>query len=227
MTRSCLALVGFLCAATTAAADDWPGWMGSQRDGVYRETGVIDEVPKDGLRVKWRKPIHGGFAGPAVADGRVFVYDFRRKDTAKVVNNLGGGNVVGQERLLALDEKTGEKLWQHSYECAYTIDYPYGPRCTPSIDGDRVYILGSEGDLQCLRVEDGELIWSRHLQRDFGAKVQRWGFASHPLIDGDFVYTMVGGTGQAVVAFDKLTGVQLWEHDLPYQKRKNIISVAA
>ncbi len=211
MTRSCLALVGFLCAATTAAADDWPGWMGSQRDGVYRETGVIDEVPKDGLRVKWRKPIHGGFAGPAVADGRVFVYDFRRKDAAKVVNNLGGGNVVGQERLLALDEKTGEKLWQHSYECAYTIDYPYGPRCTPSIDGDRVYILGSEGDLQCLRVEDGELIWSRHLQRDFGAKVQRWGFASHPLIDGDFVYTMVGGTGQAVVAFDKLTGKTRWK----------------
>ena len=113
IARNCFALVGLLFGVTTACADDWPGWMGARRDGVYRETGIIDEVPGDGLRVKWRQPIHGGYAGPAVADGRVFVYDFRRKDGKKVVNS--GGNVVGQERLLVLDEKKGEQLWQHSY----------------------------------------------------------------------------------------------------------------
>ena len=211
MTRCYLPLVGFLCVATTAFADDWPGWMGEQRDGVYRETGIVDEVPSDGLPIKWRQPIHGGYAGPAVADGHVFVYDFQRKDRVKVTNSLEGGNVAGRERLLVLDEKTGALRWEHAYDCTYSVDYPYGPRCTPTIDDDRVYILGSEGDLKCLRVEDGKVVWSRHLQRDFGVKVQRWGFASHPLIVDDLLYTMVGGPGQAVVAFDKVTGETRWK----------------
>ena len=211
IARVHLALIGVLLAPVVARPDDWPGWMGPQRDGVYRETGIVNKVPPEGLPVKWRKPIHGGFAGPAVAAGRVFVHDFRRNDGAKVANSLKGGKVDGKERLLVLDERTGEQLWQHSYRCTYTVDYPYGPRCTPEIDGDRVYLLGSEGDLKCLQVEDGKVVWSRHLQRDFGAKVQMWGFASHPLIVDDLLYTMVGGDGQAVVAFDKSTGRTRWK----------------
>ncbi len=185
--------------------------MGTLRDGVYRETGIIDEVPADGLRIKWRKAIHGGYAGPAVADGRVFVFDYQRKSGEAVNNPELRPELTGIERLVALDTSTGDLLWEHSYDCPYTISYPAGPRCTPSIDGDRVYTLGAEGDLKCLQVSDGQIVWSRNLPADFDVDVPLWGFASHPLIDGDLLYTMVGGEGQGIVAFDKMTGKVRWQ----------------
>ena len=204
----------FAFAAVSPApvlADDWSGWMGSFRDGVYRETGIIDEVPSGGLPVKWRQPIHGGYAGPAAADGRVFVFDFE-KLTGKAFNDPSArAEVAGRERLLALDAKTGRTLWQHAYDCEYSISYPAGPRCTPTVDDDRVYILGSQGDFKCLNVADGQVRWSRNLVDDFGAEVPLWGFSSHPLVDGELVYSMVGGDGQAIVAFDKMTGQVRWK----------------
>ena len=190
---------------------DWGQWMGANRDGVYNETDVIDEIPKEGLKVKWRTPIHGGYAGPAVADGKVFVFDYDKSE-GKAFNDPGKrATVNGTERLLALDAETGEELWKHQYECPYSISYPAGPRCTPTVDGELVYILGSEGDLRCLRTSDGSLIWKKNFKTDFGAEVPLWGFASHPLIDGDTLYTMVGGKGQGVVAFDKLSGDVKWK----------------
>jgi outer membrane protein assembly factor BamB len=194
-----------------ALADDWAGWMGSSRDGVYRETGIIDEVPADGLKVKWRKPIESGYAGPAAAGGRVFVFDYQQQ-SGEAFNNPGQrANLKGKERLTAFDAASGNQLWQHSYDCPYSISYPNGPRCTPTIDGDHVYILGSEGDLNCLRTGDGEVVWARSLKRDLGAEVPIWGFAAHPLVDGDLLYTMVGGSGQGVVALDKNTGEVRWK----------------
>ncbi|GAA5508491.1 PQQ-binding-like beta-propeller repeat protein [Novipirellula caenicola] len=198
-------------SSTHAVADDWPGWMGPSRDGIYRETGIIDAVPDSGLTVKWRTPIAGGYAGPAVADGRVFVFDYK-KTAGEAFNDAGKrANLKGQERLTALDAETGKPLWQHAYDCPYSISYPAGPRCTPTVDGDLVYILGSEGDLRALRVADGEVVWKRNLPKDLGAEVPIWGFAAHPLIDGDTLYTMVGGQGQSIVAFDKLTGDVKWK----------------
>lgn len=195
----------------SALADDWPGWMGPSRDGVYRETGIIDEVPDSGLSVKWRKPVAGGYAGPAAADGRVFVFDYERQ-SGEAFNDPGArATLQGQERLTALDAATGKQLWQHAYDCAYSISYPAGPRCTPTVDGEHVYTLGSQGDLHCLRVGDGDLVWSRSLKRDFNAEVPIWGFAAHPLVHGDLLYTMVGGTGQGIVALDKLTGEVRWK----------------
>lgn len=205
------ATVAFLMPASAGFADDWPGWMGPTRDGVYRETGIIDEVPSDGLKIKWRVPIEGGYAGPAAADGRVFVFDYQ-KESGEAVNDPGKrAELRGKERLTVLDAASGSELWQHVYDCPYSISYPAGPRCTPTVDGDHVYILGSEGDLRCLRVSDGEVVWSRSLKGDFGAEVPIWGFAAHPLIDGDLLYTMVGGAGQGVVAFDKKTGDVRWK----------------
>ena len=204
-----LSVAAFL--SSTAIGDDWSGWMGSSRDGVYRETGIIDEVPASGLKVKWRKPIESGYAGPAASAGRVFVFDYQ-KQSGESFNNPGQrANLKGKERLTAFDAATGNQLWQHSYDCPYSISYPNGPRCTPTIDGDHVYILGSEGDLNCLRVSDGEVVWTRSLKQDFGAEVPIWGFSSHPLVDGDLLYTMVGGPGQGVVAFDKKTGEVRWK----------------
>lgn len=208
---SVFTLVATCLLSLPAQADDWPGWMGSSRDGVYRETGIIDEIPEAGLKIKWRKPIQGGYAGPAVADGRVFVFDYEQASEKGINDPNQRSDVKGRERLTALGTSTGRQLWQYAYDCPYSISYPAGPRCTPTVDGDHVYILGSQGDLKCLSVQDGAVVWSRSLTGELGAEVPMWGFASHPLIDGDLLYTMVGGTGQGIVAFDKQTGQVRWK----------------
>ncbi|MCM2373203.1 PQQ-binding-like beta-propeller repeat protein [Aporhodopirellula aestuarii] len=194
-----------------AHADDWSGWMGDSRDGVYREEGIIDQIPDAGLTVLWRTPIAGGYAGPSVVDNRVFVFDYEKQSGEAFNSPNERASVTGKERLTALDAATGQVIWQHEYECAYSISYPAGPRCTPTVDGDRVYSLGSEGDLHCVDVKTGEVVWSKSLKKDFGATVAIWGYASHPLVAGDLLYTMVGGEGQGIVAFDKLTGEVRWK----------------
>ena len=194
-----------------AGAEDWPQWMGTNRDGVVRETGIIAAIPAEGLPIKWRVPIAGGYSGPAVVDGKVLVFDYA-KAAGEVTNNPGERvELSGQERLTALDAATGEQLWQHAYDCPYSISYPAGPRCTPTVHDGLVYSLGAEGDLRCLRVADGTLVWQTNLKEQFGVEAPIWGFASHPLVDGDLLYTMVGGDGQALVAFDRLTGEVRWK----------------
>jgi outer membrane protein assembly factor BamB len=193
------------------AAEDWAGWMGSSRDGVYREGGIVDKIPEGGLPIKWRMPVAAGYAGPAVADGVVFVFDYLVR-SGKVINDPGQRpELSGKERLQAFSAETGEKIWEYAYDRPYKISYPAGPRATPTVDGGYVYLLGAEGDLTCLSASDGGLAWHRHLPSDFGAEVPIWGFAAHPLIDGDLLYTMVGGIGQGVVAFEKSTGKVRWK----------------
>lgn len=200
-----------LCLVQNVAADDWSGWLGDSRDGVYRETGIVDEIPESGLPVKWRRPIGVGYAGPAISDGKVFVFDYEIK-SGKVLNDPGTrAEIQGKERLTIFDAESGKQIQSFSYPRPYAISYPSGPRCTPTVDGDRVYLLGAEGDLHCLNVQTCEVIWKRNLPEDFGAEVPIWGFAAHPLVDGDLVYTMVGGDDQAIVAMDKLTGEVRWK----------------
>ena len=194
-----------------ASADDWSGWMGNLRDGVYRETGIVDEVPESGLKIKWRKPISMGYAGPAAAGNHVYVFDYKVESGAAFNEPGQRATLNGKERLIALDADSGNQIWQYQYDCPYSISYPNGPRCTPTVDGDHVYILGAEGDLKCLRTGDGTLVWERSLKRDFGVEVPIWGFSSHPLVDGELLYTMVGGTGQGIVAFDKRSGEVRWK----------------
>jgi outer membrane protein assembly factor BamB len=192
-----------------AGGDDWPQWMGEKRDNTWRETGLIDEFPAGGPKVAWRSPIAGGYAGPAVANGRVFVADYFTKDHIRA-ENFERKNFTGIERLLCFDEATGQPLWKHEYPVEYTISYPAGPRCTPNVDGDRAYFLGAEGHLTCLQVGDGKLVWGLDLKAEFGAKVPLWGFAAHPLIDGDKLITLAGGAGAHAVALDKHTGKEIW-----------------
>lgn len=197
-------------ADSTLKAEDWPQWMGPNRNGTYSEAGLIEAAPASGLKLKWRAPIAAGYAGPAVADGRVFVTDYV-KTSGTATNNPGGRDKLeGSERILCLDEATGEVLWKHEYNRPYNLSYPNGPRATPTVDEDRVYVLGAEGDLTCLNVESGEVVWQRQLAEEYKTEAPIWGYAAHPLVHGDLLYTLAGGEGSAVVALDKKTGKQVW-----------------
>jgi outer membrane protein assembly factor BamB len=206
------ALSLLLLIAFTASADDWPQWLGPKRDSVWRESGIVEKLPAGGPKLRWRTPIAGGYAGPAVANGRVYVMDRVLKPGAEApANQFARGQTPASERVLCLDETTGKIVWQHEYDCAYTVSYPAGPRTTAAIDGGKVYTLGAEGNLFCLNADDGKVVWSRDLKKDYSIDVTPvWGFASNPLIDGRKLISFVGGEGTALVAFDKETGKELW-----------------
>jgi outer membrane protein assembly factor BamB len=185
--------------------EDWPEVGGKGRQSVWNETGILETFPRDGLKVLWRTPIRAGYTGPAVSNGRVFVLDW--VETKKP---------TGTERALALDEKTGRVLWTHEWPADYRgISWPTGPRATPTVDGDRVYVAGADGKLFCLNVQSGAVLWQKVYAKDYGADRMKWGFdwgyASAPLVDGDRLIAMVDGRSDArVVAFNKMTGAELW-----------------
>jgi outer membrane protein assembly factor BamB len=197
---------------TPARADDWPQWMGPRRDGVWRETGIVDKFPRDGPKVLWRTKIGAGYAGPAVANGHVFVTDHVLAPDAKYpASGFSGPTVPGKERVLCLDEKTGAVVWTHEYDCTYKqLGYCKGPRTTPAIQGGKVYSLGAMGHLFCLDEKTGKPIWSKDLMKEYGAPLQTWGFSAHPLVDGNKLICVVGGNGSIAVAFNKDTGKELW-----------------
>ena len=187
-------------------AEDWPEWRGEGRRGVWSETGILEKFPEDGLEFKWRTPIRSGYAGPAVADGRVFVLDYQQKP--------GTQTMEGTERVLCLDEKTGLVLWTHEWPTSYPmlmVSYATGPRATPTVDSDRVYVVGATGMLLCLKTETGKVVWKKNYVEDYGTSVPVWGVASAPLVDGGRLICVVGGEPNAkVMAFDKMTGKEIW-----------------
>ncbi|MAT74533.1 pyrrolo-quinoline quinone [Candidatus Poribacteria bacterium] len=215
-----------LSSINISQAEDWSQWLGNQRDGIWRETNIIQSFPADGLTPVWRTGIGGGYTSPAVANGRVFVMDRIKHDpelkkgkflhpaqppqNANFVRRL----LPGAERVLCLAEDTGRILWSQEYACPYrsVAIYAIGPRATPTVDGNRVYTLGAEGDLFCLETETGQVVWHRNVRDAYQVETPEWGFAAHPLIDGDRIICMVGGKGATVVAFNKLTGKEIWRN---------------
>jgi len=209
-------LIGILFAffsgftSSLVHADDWPQWMGPGRDNLWREQGVIDTIPATGLKTLWRTPVHGGYSGPAVAHGRVFVMDYVHSSGELKNNPNSRSQRQGRERVLCLAAEDGQIHWVHEYDCPYEISYPAGPRCTPTVDENRVYTLGAEGHLFCLDIETGQVIWSKDFRKDFSATIPLWGCAAHPLVYGDLLLCVVGGEGSVAVAFDKHTGAERW-----------------
>ena len=162
----CICFVVFTVAIRESAADDWPQWGGPKRDLVWRESGIVESLPSvdsaTGMLPRlWTAKIGSGYAGPAVANARVYVTD-RVAD-----HNL--------ERVLCFDANSGEQKWKHEYEAPYSISYPLGPRATPSVDGDRVYTLGAVGHLFCFDAASGKVIWQKHLPTEFGTQLPGMG----------------------------------------------------
>jgi len=218
MTQRIALALAFL-PICSARADDWPQWLGPQRDGVWREAGIIEKFPEGGPPVLWRHKIGAGYSGPAVADGRVYVMDRQLAAGAKnhdesMMPRRAPQPIAGTERVLCFDasggQQSGKLLWTHEYDCPYGVSYPAGPRATPVVADGRVYTLGTEGHLHCLNATDGKVVWSRDFKKDYGAKTPVWGHSAHPLLDGDKLICMVGGDGTTVVAFHKDTGKELW-----------------
>jgi outer membrane protein assembly factor BamB len=205
------ACILLLLAGGSLVAEDWPQWLGPGRDAVWRETGIVEKLPDGGPPVCWRTPIGAGYSGPIVAGGRVYVTDRQLPaETATPAGQPPHGPVLGKERVLCLNEADGAILWQHAYECPYTMSYSAGPRVAPLVSEGRVYALGAEGNLLCLDAANGRVVWSRDFKKDFGVKTPQWGFAGHPLLDGNRLICLVGGAGSTAVAFDKDTGKEVW-----------------
>ncbi|MEQ8848390.1 PQQ-binding-like beta-propeller repeat protein [Botrimarina sp.] len=200
-----------IAAAAPAIADDWPEWRGSNRDAIWREAGMPKEAPSGDVQPTWSTPANLGYAGPAVADGKVYLFEYERSEGSITDNPGARDNLEGVERLRCLDSATGRELWRYEYERPYFISYPSGPRCTPTVDGDRVYALGAEGDLTCLDTAEGTVVWKKNFKEAYAAPTPQWGHSAHPLVDGDFLYCLVGGEGSVVVAFDKRTGEEKWK----------------
>jgi len=194
----------------TASGDDWPQWLGPDRASIWHEDGIVDVFPEKGLKTRWRVPVGLGYAGPAVAGNRVYVFDYQHTG-GTLKNSPSGKNILqGRERLLCLDASSGKKVWEYGYPQFYNLSYAAGPRSTPTVYAGKVFILGAEGRLSCLNAETGDLVWQKDFKKDYGVATPIWGFSSHPLAKGDTLYSLVGGEGSVMVAFDLETGKEKW-----------------
>jgi outer membrane protein assembly factor BamB len=218
IVQSVLLIGGLVIGAVVVVAPagglgaDWPQWLGEDREGVWRETGLLERFPAGGPKVLWRAPLGVGNSGPAVARGRVYVMDRQRAlgaDGQPVPAEIG--KIPGKERVVCLGAADGKPVWEHAYDCPYSIAYPTGPRVTPLVHRGRVYTLGAMGDLHCLDAATGAVRWHKNLARAYKAAPPVWGWAASPLVDGDLLYCLAGGEGSAVVALNKDTGAEVWK----------------
>lgn len=200
--RCFVLLTCWLVPALEAVADEWPQWRGPQRDGLWRETGIIDEFKSDRLEAVWRQPISAGYSGPTVADGRVYITD-RIAEPAQI------------ERIHCFDWQTGEKAWSHQYPCDYSVGYTAGPRASVTVADGRAYALGAMGHFFCLDAKSGKVLWSHDLNDEYKIQATQrmpiWGIASSPLIYQDLVVVHIGAQENAsIVAFDRTSGEERW-----------------
>jgi outer membrane protein assembly factor BamB len=217
MTRTLLALVLGLGLASATTAADWPQWRGPARDGISKDTGLLLEWPEAGPPLRWKLDDVGtGYSSPAVVKGVVYVQTTREKE----------------EFALALDQKTGKDVWKTRIGGVGVNKGPQylGTRSTPTVDGDRVYCLASDGELNCLGT-DGKVRWHKNLAKDFGGRVGSdkfgWAYAESVLVDGDKVVCTPGGDEATLLALNKMTGEVVWKAQVPGDNGAEYSSIMA
>jgi outer membrane protein assembly factor BamB len=199
-------IVIFPCACAFAASTpsfDWPQFQGPDRNSVSKETGLLKQWPAEGPPLLWEiKTLGGGYSAPAVTEGKIFGMSDRGDD----------------EVVWCLSEADGKEIWVTKLGPAVHQGQPQGvqgPGATPTVDGDKLYVIGLGGDLVCLSVQDGKVVWRKSFVRDFGGRLPTWRFNESPLIDGDKVIGTPGGADATIVALDKLTGNTVWKAKVP------------
>ena len=195
MTRLFAPLFALLSIATIAAAADWPQFRGPKRDDVSQETGLLKSWPKDGPKLVWRvKGLGHGYSTVSVVGDRIYTL----------------GNFDRVSKILALSRDDGKIVWKAD------VGRSGGNLgCTPTVDGDRVYALGQEGDLVCVGTSDGQQIWHRDLLKEFNGSHGGWNYCESPLVDGDRLIVTPGGKDATMVALDKKTGETIWKCAIP------------
>lgn len=200
-----LATVALLLAIPAGAAPgDWPQWRGPDRDGTSPEAGLLQSWPEEGPPLVWRSEGLGtGFSSLSVVDGVIYTM----------------GDRDDQQWVVALSEADGTEIWRTAIGPPW-IDGYGGPRGTPTVDGARIYAMGTEGDLVCLDAETGAQLWRRSMTEDFGGQMSagqgvHWRYAESPLIDGDRVVVTPGARDGMIVALDKMDGSEIWRAAVP------------
>jgi len=207
-TRCLLLFVLMGTLAEFAAAEDWPRWRGPRGDGTWKAPALPDKFPEGGLRHVWKQPIGGGYAGIAVADGRLFTIDHE-----KVVPAPKAPEPDGHERVLCLSTEDGKPVWSHKYPTRYggLGGYNNGPRAMPTVHDGRVYTLGAVGHLFCFEAATGKVLWEKDLVKDFKATIPQWGLAGSPVMEGDRVIVQAGAAEDGcLIAFDRKNGKEVW-----------------
>jgi outer membrane protein assembly factor BamB len=201
--RLILAVAFGLAGVLAAGAADWPQWRGPHRNGIAAETGLLKEWPKAGPKLLWQiKDIGTGYSTPAVVGDRLYL-----------LSNKG----MNDEFVQALAVKDGAQVWATRLGKVgpnEMVDYR-AARSTPTVDGELLYALGSDGDLACVETAMGKMRWTKSLRTDFGGKPGFWAYAESPLIDGDVLVCTPGGPKATLVALNKKTGALIWECAVP------------
>lgn len=198
------------CLALSAAEGDWPQWRGPERTGLSNETGLLKQWPASGPPLLWKATGLGdGYSTPSVAAGRIYVLGTRG---GQPIQGKGKGAGPKDEYLLALKTSNGSIAWELKFGTT-AGGYP-GPRCTPTVDGNRVYALSSNGNLVCADTANGKLLWQKNLKTEFSGRSGGWAYTESPLIDSDRLICTPGGDTAPIVALDKATGEVIWKADL-------------
>jgi outer membrane protein assembly factor BamB len=187
--------IGSTLTSQAPPSTDWPQWRGPDRSGVSRETGLLKEWPKSGPPQIWSvSDLGSGYGSISTSGDRIFVQGMKNR----------------QSVITALNRADGKTVWTKVIGQAQSNDRGPGPRGTPTVDGDRVYVLTENGDLSALRTQDGTRLWQRNILAEFRANNIGWLISESPLVDGNLVIVTPGGRGAGMAALDKMTGKTVW-----------------
>lgn len=193
--KASITFVLLALTASIAAAADWPQFLGPDRNGISPETGLMKSWPKDGPKEVWRVKGGVGMSGLAISGGKLMT--LVQKD--------------GKQVLLALDAKTGKVIWETPLAPEYENQMGNGPRGTPAISGDQVFVYTGEGILIAASIKDGKILWKHHPVSELGGTPADYGMACSPLVVGSQAIVTPGAPGAAVVAYDAKSGKLAWK----------------